>query len=517
MGPACVSLRTYLIVLAAHVTVASCTLVLPISVSTTAAARVLPEFVSTTMDAGQFFPGHFWKDNVSFPFQSQALLSLAAALAPAFFRVGGTEQDHLWYDMHNCFAKDRCSGRARLFKEALPKSSLDDLFHFARSAGYKVVFGLNAGLGPRNGTKAWTPDNAAELIAFATQTYPDVSGWWELGNEPEAFTFFQHTFVGAQQLVDDFQRLRSTLADVSPSSHLLGIDSFGNPPFEGPDGWSFLPSFLKHGGGDVVDIVTYHWYPLLGNCGGFLPQSQCHRIRGYATLEDAVTVAFNDTAEKFAHMRTLVEVSGKPLWLGEGSLAAAGGRDGVTNRFASTLFYLFELGQAATTGHAVFLRQCLAGAAYGLIDVHSLKPLPDYWGALLYKRLMGTQVHEVTVSWPLRGFAHCHPTQYEKVTVLIVNPSGSAWRLNLTQAGGAFSLFLMTGGNATEPLASSDLRINGKLMEAPEGILPHILPVTFHGTPSYTMPPFSAGFFLFDFAECGVLGQRRSSDNMTLI
>merc|ERR1719446_120473 len=122
----------------------------PISIHTKACAHVPEEFLSVTMDAGQFFPGHFWHENVSFPFRSSAMISLARALSPAFFRVGGTEGDRLWYDLQDCFAVDRCEGRAQKFKEAVPKETLDDFFSFAHSAGYKVIFGLNAVVGPRN-------------------------------------------------------------------------------------------------------------------------------------------------------------------------------------------------------------------------------------------------------------------------------------------------------------------------------------------------------------------------------
>lgn len=431
------------------------------------------------------------------------MLSLAQALSPAFFRVGGTEADKLWYDLEDCFSVDHCKGRASNFKEAVSRESLVDFFSFAQKVGYKTVFGLNAVVGPRDEHGHWVADNAAALIAFAAKNFPNTSGWWELGNEPEAFVPFQHKYIGASDLLRDIKTLRQTLLEVAPTHKLAGIDSFGNPPFAGPDGLSFLPGFLKEGGSDALDAITYHWYPLLGNCGGAIPIWACKKVPGFATLEKAVTTAFTDTEEKLKHMQSLVSNTGKPLWLGEGALAAAGGRDGVTNRFASSLFYLFELGQAAITGHSVVLRQCLSGAAYSLIDINSQMPLSDYWAALLHKRLMGTQVHKADAPLPLRAFAHCHPSRSGHVTVLVVNPSGHSQNVSLARAAGtAVELHLLTAEDPQNPLASTSARINNKLMTTLDGVIPPIPVTTLLGVDAFDLPESSAAFFTFSFAPC---------------
>lgn len=476
----------------------------PISIQPHASAHVPPEFLSITMDAGEFFPGHFWHQNASFPFHSKAMLSLARGLAPAFFRMGGTEADRLWYDVHDCFTVDRCGGKAKSFKEAIPKNSIDELFEFAQSAGHTVVFGLNAVVGPRNHAGEWVPDNAAELIQYVANTYPNTSGWWELGNEPEAFALFQHMYIGVDQLIRDYQTLRRTLQHIAPSHKVAGIDSFGNPPFTGPDGLSMLPFFLAKNGSAALDAITYHWYPLIGNCGGLFPDSLCKHVlpSSLATVEKAVTKAFNDTEEKLRHMQALVKETGKPLWIGEGALAAAGGRNNVTNRFASSLFYLFELGQAAITGHSVVMRQCFTGAAYSLVDIDSQTPLPDYWAALLHKRLMGAQVHRVSVSLPLRVFAHCHPSWTGQITVMVVNPTAQVHQVSLPQAGGRAILHNLTADDMENPLLSSSVRINGKRMSALDGEIPTIPPNYLHAGHDYTISAFSAAFFTFAFDAC---------------
>jgi hypothetical protein len=308
--------------------------------------------------------------------------------------------------------------------------------------------------------------------------------------------------VGMKQLVEDFKTLRETVRRISPAGKVIGCDSFGNPPFTGPENPCKLKTFLGDGGGKVVDAITYHWYPLLGDCASALPRWLCRFVPGFATVGKAVTTAFNHTERKFARMQKLVESSGKPLWLGEGALAAGGGRDGVSNRYASTLFYLFELGQAAITGHEVVFRQCFTGARYSLIDVNSEVPLPDYWAALLHKRLMGTQVHKVEIPRPLHGFSHCHPSLPGVVTVMVVNPTNEEYDLNLDQATGKVSTYLLTSGEWLQPLRASRIRINGFTPQIRNGQIPQIQPVTISNRQVFSMPSFSAAFFSFDFPEC---------------
>lgn len=56
------------------------------------------------------------------------------------------------------------------------------------------------------------------------------------------------------------------------------------------------------------------------------------------------------------------------LWLGETGSAQVGGEPGVSGRWATALWWLDQLGQVATLGHAVQCRQTLCGADYGLIE-----------------------------------------------------------------------------------------------------------------------------------------------------
>src|SRR3977135_1347475 len=84
---------------------------------------------------------------------------------------------------------------------------------------------------------------------------------------------------------------------------------------------------------------------------------------------------------------------GKPIWLTETADAECGG-----NRWSATFLdtfrYLDQLGRLAKAGVQVVMHNTLAASDYGLLDETTFAPRPNYWGALLWRRLMGSTVLE---------------------------------------------------------------------------------------------------------------------------
>lgn len=57
-----------------------------------------------------------------------------------------------------------------------------------------------------------------------------------------------------------------------------------------------------------------------------------------------------------------------------------------------SIWYAYELGAYAAAGVGLVSRQTLVGGAYELVDDVTVMPYPDYYVALLWKRLVGSQV-----------------------------------------------------------------------------------------------------------------------------
>ena len=117
---------------------------------------------------------------------------------------------------------------------------------------------------------------------------------------------------------------------------------------------------------------------------------------------------------------------------------------------------------------ALYARQDLVGAGYGLIDGTTFQPRPDYWALVLWKRFMGNRVLNTTLMQQLvadgsdddeaapaglRAYAHCVPGRQDaqQASLLLINaaptlrnvPLGSttlpiekATRVYLAEAGG---------------------------------------------------------------------------------
>jgi hypothetical protein len=70
----------------------------------------------------------------------------------------------------------------------------------------------------------------------------------------------------------------------------------------------------------------------------------------------------------------------------------------------------------------------LAASDYGLLDEKTLAPRPNYWGALLWRQLMGSTVLDsgVTIQTGLHVYAHCQRGTSGGVSLLMINTDRNA-------------------------------------------------------------------------------------------
>ena len=107
------------------------------------------------------------------------------------------------------------------------------------------------------------------------------------------------------------------------------------------------------------------------------------------------------------------------IWMGKTGGAYNSGHPGVTDAFMSGFWYLDNLAILAQRGHQGFCWQTLIGGNHGLLNTTTFKPNPDFYSALLFKRLMGQKVLNATVVGPstLCAYAHCTHGDSSKVTL----------------------------------------------------------------------------------------------------
>jgi len=163
--------------------------------------------------------------------------------------------------------------------------------------------------------------------------------------------------------------------------------------------------------------------------------------------------------------------NGKPLWAGETAAANNGGQSGITDSYVDGFWYLDQLGSLAQAGVQVFCRQTLeSSGGYPLLEKYL--PLPDYWVALLWSRLMGstvlsTQSNNISV----RVYAHCTRGVPGGVTLAWMN-LGAEREIDAHELGEA-EMWVLTPGKkmhrAVSGLQSQQVLLNGKLVELRPG------------------------------------------------
>src|SRR5260370_38401822 len=112
-----------------------------------------------------------------------------------------------------------------------------------------------------------------------------------------------------------------------------------------------------------------------------------------------------------------------------------------------------------------------AASEYGLRDEKTLKPRPNYWGAWLWRQLMGTTVLDagVAIQAGLHVYAHCQRDTPGGVALLVINTDRDApHALMLPAASMRYTLDAAS-------LLDERVRLNGRGLElSASGELPAI-------------------------------------------
>jgi hypothetical protein len=343
------------------------------------------------------------------------LRKLAAALGPAYMRVSGTWANSTYFSD----AENPPSALSAGFNSVLTRRQWQDVVNFSQAVDAKLVTSFAISAGSRDAAGVWTPDQARRLLAYTGFLGGSIAAA-EFMNEPDLPAIGgAPTGYDAAAYGRDFKIFRSFVKQTAPEMMVLGPGAAGQAP---------LASDLLAASGPGVDVFSYHHYGTLSE-----------RCIGSSTPDAALSESWlAQTDRALGFHRTLRDEfePGKPIWLTETADAACGGNRW-SAAFLDTFRYLDQLGRLAKAGVQVVMHNTLAASDYGLLDERTLAPRPNYWGALLWRRLMGAIVLDsaVPIDQGLHVYAHCQRGAPGGVTLLLVNTDGIASRsLTLTSA-----------------------------------------------------------------------------------
>jgi Glycosyl hydrolase family 79, N-terminal domain len=381
------------------------------------------------------------------------LRRLAAALGPAYLRVSGT-----WANTTYLAETDEApSSPPPGFGGALSRQQWRGAVEFAGAVNAKIVTSMAISPGVRDASGQWTPKQARRFIEFTRSAGGEIAAA-EFMNEPT-----MAAMGGAPKEYDaaaygrDFKVFEPFIRQTAPGMIILGPGSVGETTssdsaiHDESDGMIATRDLLRQSG-KGIDAFSYHYYGAASlRCAGTpgMPQTTAEAALSEEWLArtDQTLAFYRKLRDEFA--------PGKPMWVTETADAACGGNPWGST-FLDTFRYLDQLGRLAKAGVQVVMHNTLAASDYGLLDGKTLSPRPNYWAALLWRKLMGTTVLDTGVPIALgqHVYAHCQRGMLGGVTLLAINNDKESHVLETTVETTRYTL-------AAEPLESHDVKLNG--------------------------------------------------------
>jgi hypothetical protein len=334
------------------------------------------------------------------------LRRLAAALAPAYVRVSGTWANSTYF----ADSDDAPSAPPAGFKSVLTRQQWQNVVDFSRAVDARIVTSFAISPGNRDAAGVWNPDQAHRLLSYTSSLGGSIAAA-EFMNEPDlaemggAPAGYDATAYGK-----DFAIFHAFMRRTTPETIILAPGTAGD---------GAIASDLLAASGSDVDAVSYHYYGTLSErcTGKSAPEAALSE--GWLSGTDRALSFYKTLRDKFE--------PGKPLWLTETADAACGGNPWAAS-FLDTFRYLDQLGRLAKAGVQIVMHNTLAASDYGLLDEKTLQPRSKYWGAWLWRQLMGTTVLDTgpSIQSGLHVYAHCQTGKPGGVALLVINPDRDA-------------------------------------------------------------------------------------------
>lgn len=412
------------------------------------------------------------------------LRKLAAALGPAYLRVSGTWANATFFAETDNTPAAPPAG----FNTVLSRTQWRGVVEFARLTDAEIVTSFAVSPGSRDTDGAWTPDQVQRLIDF-TRSLDGRIAAAEFMNEPTlAANNGAPVRYDANAYGRDFKIFRAWMKRASPGTLIVGPGSVGDSASSPATGINTRDLLAASGPG--LDRVSYHHYNTLSPRCGVHDNPALALSENWFSRTDAALAIYRSLRDEFE--------PGKPIWLTETADAACGGNPW-DSTFLDSFRYLDQLGRLAKAGVQVVMHNTLAASDYGLLDETTFRPRPNYWAALLWHRLMGTTVLDVSMASTrtVHAYAHCHPAKKGAASVLLINTSQHrSHAVTLTARADRYTL-------RARRLQSASVQLDGTTLALTESDdLPRLAP---QAAPAgrIRLPPASITFLVMqDVAAC---------------
>jgi heparanase len=393
------------------------------------------------------------------------LRKLATAIGPAYMRTSGTWANMVYFhDSDSPPPKSAPKG----FKGVLTRAQWKGVVDFARAVNSQLVSSFTVSQGVRDASAVWTPDQASRFVAYTKTAGGDIAAA-EFFNEPDLPSYGgAPPGYTAADYARDFAVFRTFAKVAASRMQIVGPGSVGEGTLmmQGAGlaaGLVPTEAILSANPRPVFDVFSYHHYGAVSRrCAAMGSGAQ-------TTAADALSeewLARTDASYTFyGGLRDRFE-PGMPIWITETAESACGGNPWAAE-FLDTFRYLDQLGRLAKRGVNVVFHNTLASSEYGLLDQNTFMPRPNYWAALLWRRLMGPTVLDAGASQPnLHLYAQCLPGRPGGVTLLAMNTSRTREQsIDVPKPVEQYTLSAAT-------LEATEVHLNGRALKLQAGDTP---------------------------------------------
>lgn len=382
------------------------------------------------------------------------LRKLASALAPAYVRASGTWANNTYLAESSTAPSTPPKG----FNGLLTQQQWKGLVDFSQAVNAPIVTSFATGPGVRDSKSEWQPEQAQHFLDY-TQSLGGHIVAAEFMNEPN-FAEMGGAPAGydAAAYGRDFKAFHAFIRKAAPNMIILGPGAVGESDGAWGVGYGGMKMIsaedLMKAAGPGVDGFSYHHYGAVSKrCAPLAQTSE------QAALSEEWLTRTDETLSFYQKLRDSFE-PGKPIWLTEVADAACGGNPWAST-FRDTFRYLDQNGRLAKQGVQVVAHNTLVASDYGLLDESTFAPKPNYWGALLWSKFMGSTVLDsgIPTRAGLHTYAQCLKGSPGGVAVLAINnDQAGSQTIHLPQQSQRYTLA------STSDLSSKTVALNGKAL-----------------------------------------------------
>ena len=332
-------------------------------------------FTGLSYESAQLGHPEFFSKN------NKQLIGLIRRLgAQGVLRIGGnTEEYTTWSDNDADVAKNHTplamgpdAGTAAKTASILTPLAIRNLNDFVEAIGWRVIYGLNLRRG--------TPENAVAEAKYVSATLGDKLICFQIGNEPD----MNHADVAKDRWTFDYyyplwQKFRSAVLEAVPHARFAG------PDIAKEYGWVTVMAAQK----PDIEFLSGHYY------------AEGPPADPKMTLEYLLHRGNDPASGEIAIVQAATKVLGKSFRMTEGNSCFHGGKPGVSDTVASSLWsadYMLQVAQAGYIGvnlhgGGVGLYTPIAGSLE-----EGFMARPVYYGMLLAEHFAGSTFSSSSLS-----------------------------------------------------------------------------------------------------------------------